>query len=138
MLLVEEMTSKGTVDLRMDRYAEEEMILQPCQVTMAGLGWGPPPVAVVRYMREYQGVSMVRVKGDKAIIQFSNLEWATKFRGEGGSRMVEGFKVEVGVVEMIKSVKMVNRGEEDVVESSVAIAVRRRVRGSVKNAGLLN
>ena len=51
MLLVEEMTSKKTDDLRMDRYAEEVIILQPCQVTMAGLGWGPPPVAVVRYQR---------------------------------------------------------------------------------------
>ena len=48
---------------------------------LTGLGWGPSPGAVVRHVRQYEGVTKVRVEGDMAMVQFINLDWAAKFRG---------------------------------------------------------
>merc|ERR1712096_578436 len=94
---------------------------QPCQVTITGLGWGPPPGAVMRHVRKFQGVTMVKVEGDLATVQFNHLAWADKFRGEGGSHVVEGYRLDVGEVVTI--------GVEEIdceLETSVAVAVKSR------------
>ena len=81
----------------MQRLAKEEMVLQPCQVILTDLGWGPSPGAVVRHARQYEGVTKVRVEGDMAMVQFINVDWAAaKFGSSGGQWMVEGCRMEVG------------------------------------------
>ena len=51
--VVEEMTTKlsDAEGLEMGRLAEEEMVLQHCQVMLTGLVWGPSPGAEVRHVR---------------------------------------------------------------------------------------
>ena len=51
--VVEEMSTKlsDAEGLEMGRLAEEEMVLQPCQVMLTGLVWGPSPGAEVRHVR---------------------------------------------------------------------------------------
>ena len=51
--MVEEMNTKlsDAEGLEMGRLAEEEMVLQPCQVMLTGLVWGPSPGAEVRHVR---------------------------------------------------------------------------------------
>jgi hypothetical protein len=75
---VEVMTNKlsDAEGLEMDRLAEEEMVLQPCQVMLTGLGWGPSPGAVLRHVRQYEGVTNIRVDGDMAMVQFIKMDWA--------------------------------------------------------------
>ena len=135
--VVEEMTNKfsDTEGLEVDRLAEEEMILQPCQVMLTGLGWGPSPGAVVRHVREYEGVTKVRVEGDIAMVQFINLDWAEKFRGDGGQHLVEGCRLEVGEIVIVEEVEnnidiidknIESDGVGEEIVSSVAVRVRRR------------
>ena len=63
--------------LKMNRLAEEEMVLQ---AMLTVLRWGPSPWAVVRHVRQYEGMAKARVEGDIAMVQFINLDWADKFR----------------------------------------------------------
>jgi len=129
-LVVEEMTNKlsGVDMLEMEVPTEE--ILEPCQVTLSGLGWGPSPGDVVRHVRKYEGVIEVRVDGDMAVLQFRNMEWADKFRGEGGHHVIEGCSLMVGEIMLIEEVGTVHENltikvEEEIV-SSVAVRVKRR------------
>ena len=129
-LVVEEMTHKLSDEDTMEMKIPVEEIWEPCQLTLAGLGWGPSPGDVVRHVRNYEGVTEVRVDGDLAVVQFKNIEWADKFRGEGGYHVIEGCSLLVGEVMLIEEMETVhenlaNKEDEEIV-SSVAVRVKRR------------
>ena len=85
---------------------------------------------MVRYVRNYEGVTEVRVDGDMAAVQFRNIGWADKFRGKGGPHVIEGCSLIMGEVVLLEVVEeaqgnLVNEVEEEIV-SSVGVRVKRR------------
>ena len=90
---------------------------------------------MVRHVRQYEGVTKVRVEGDMAMVQFINLDWSEKIRGDGEHHIVEGCRLEVGEIVIVKeeetksdiidkNIESEDVGEEIV--STVAVRVRRR------------
>jgi len=104
--------------------------VKPCQVIMTDFSWGLSPGAVVRHVRDYEGVSQIKVEGDTAIITFMNLEYAHKFRGEGENHIVGGFSLPVGDIVVVEEFEVSSKAinvKEDLI--SVAVKVKRRVVG---------
>ena len=66
------------------------MILQPCEVILTCLGWGPSNGAVVRHVRQYEGVTKVRVEGYMAMVQFINLDWVDMGASHSGRMQAGG------------------------------------------------
>merc|ERR1719233_2876512 len=130
-LVVEEVTAKFSETDKLENMlsSTEGEEQQPCQVILTGLSWGPTPGAVVRHARKYEGVTKIKVEGDIAVIQFRNVDVASKFRDLGGNH-VDGFSLAVGAVEILDDLNdRKDTPEEDVEEeckSSVAVRVRRR------------
>ena len=130
-LVVEEVTAKFNETVNAENMlANTEEKQQPCQVIMTGLSWGPNPGSVVRHARKYEGVTKIRVEGDLAIIEFSNVDVADKFWNGGEPHLVEGFSLSVGDVEMIDvsgEAKVSAEADlEEELKSSVAVRVRRK------------
>jgi len=118
--------------------------MQQCQVVLTGLGRGGlSPDLVENDARKYEGVTQVRIEGDTAVVEFRNAELASRFRGQGGYHVIEGYALEVGEVvvgqgsllayggyveeldDHSKDYTEASKVDKDVV-TSVAVRVKRR------------
>jgi len=137
-LVVEEVTAKLSENDKPENMLsnKEEEQQHPCQVILTGLNLSSTPGAVVGHARKYEGVTKIRVEGDFAVIQFRNIDVASKFRDAfksmdfGGNHVVGGFSLTAGDVEILNDLsdgKDTHEADvEDECKSSVAVRVRRR------------
>merc|ERR1719233_988229 len=131
-LVVEEVTAKFSETDKLENMlsSTEGEKQEPCQVILTGLSWGPTPGAVVRHARKYEGVTKIEVEGDIAVVQFRNIDVASKFRNLGGNHIVDGFSLTVGDVEILddlgNSKDIPEADVEEECKSSVAVRVRRK------------
>jgi len=127
LLVVEEVTAKYSEANIVEKKLPTVEKQQPCQVILTGLSWGPTPGAVVRHVRDYEGVTKIKIDGDIAEIHFINIEMAEQFRGQGENHIIDGVSIPLGelFVEENLGIRDVEDANEEL-KSSVAVPIRRR------------